>query len=49
MSPAKRGSSHLRKTLFQIVNTYVKRSPDDEPVYQFICKKRSGASHIMFI
>ena len=40
-STTKRGSSNLRKTLFQIVSTYVKRSPVDEPVYQFICKKRS--------
>lgn len=40
-STTKRGSSHLRKTLFQIVSTYIKRSPADEPVYQFICKKRS--------
>ena len=37
----KRGSSHLRKTLFQVISTYVKRSPADEPVYQFIQKKRS--------
>ena len=37
----KRGSPHLRKTLFQIVSTYLKRSPQDEPVYQFIDKKRS--------
>lgn len=40
-STTKRVSSHLRKTLFQIVSTYIKRSPADEPVYQFICKKRS--------
>ena len=40
-STTKRGSSHLRKTLFQIVSTYIKRSHADEPVYQFICKKRS--------
>ena len=38
---SKRGSSHLRKTLFQIISTYVKRAPADEPVYQFIDKKRS--------
>ena len=37
----KRGSSHLRKTLFQVLSTYVKLSPKDEPVYQFIVKKRS--------
>ena len=38
----KRGSPHLRKTLYQIVCTYLKRSlPVDEPVYQFLDKKRS--------
>ena len=37
----KRGSPHLRKTLFQIMSTYLKLSPQDEPVYQFIDKKRS--------
>ena len=37
----KRGSAILRKTLFQVISTYVKRSPVDEPVYQFICKKRA--------
>ena len=37
----KRGSAILRKTLFQVISTYVKRSPVDEPVYKFICKKRA--------
>ena len=37
----KRGSPHLRKTLFQIMSTYLKLSPQDEPVYQFIDKKRA--------
>jgi transposase len=37
----KRGSPHLRKTLFQIVCTYLKKSPSDEPVYQFLDKKRA--------
>jgi transposase len=37
----KRGSPHLRKTLYQIISTYLKRSPSDEPVYQFLDKKRS--------
>ena len=37
----KRGSPHLRKTLYQIVCTHLKKSPTDEPVYQFIDKKRS--------
>lgn len=37
----KRGSPHLRKTLYQIVCTYLKKSPADEAVYQFLDKKRS--------
>lgn len=37
----KRGSPHLRKTLYQIVCTYLKKAPADEPVYQFLDKKRS--------
>ena len=37
----KRGSTHLRKTLYQIICTYLKRSPADEPVYQFLDKKRA--------
>ena len=37
----KRGSPHLRKTLYQIMSTYIKLSPADEPVYQFLDKKRS--------
>lgn len=38
---SKRGSPHLRKTLFQVVSTYLKKSPPDEPVYQFLDKKRA--------
>lgn len=41
MPTTKRGSPHLRKTLFQIVSTYLKKSPADEPVYQFLNKKRT--------
>ncbi len=37
----KRGSPHLRKTLYQIVCTYLRKAPADEPVYQFLNKKRS--------
>ena len=37
----KRGSPHLRKTLFQIMSTYLRLSPQDEPVYQFLDKKRA--------
>ena len=38
---SKRGSPHLRKTLFQVVEAYLKKSPVDEPVYQFLDKKRA--------
>ena len=37
----KRGSPQLRKVLYQIVCTYLKKSPADEPVYQFLDKKRA--------
>ena len=37
----KRGSPHLRKTLYQIVCTYLRKAPEDEPVYQFLDKKRA--------
>ena len=37
----KRGSSHLRKTLYQIVCTYLLKAPANEPVYQFLDKKRA--------
>ena len=37
----KRGSPHLRKTLFQLMTVYLRLSPADEAVYQFLDKKRS--------
>ena len=37
----KRGSPHLRKTLYQIICTYLKKSPEDEPVYRLLNKKRT--------
>ena len=37
----KRGSPHLRKTRYQIVCTYLRKAPEDEPVYQFLDKKRT--------
>lgn len=35
---SKKGSAELRKTLFQIIQIYLIRSPEDEPVYQFLDK-----------
>ena len=40
-SISKRGSSALRRTLFLVMSVILQRSPADEPVYQFIDKKRS--------
>lgn len=40
-SISKRGSPSLRKTLFQIMTIYLQRQPSDEPVYQFLNKKRT--------
>ena len=39
--PAKKGSPHLRKTLFQIMDGLIQRSPQDNPVYVFMDKKRA--------
>lgn len=38
---SKRGSPHLRKTLFNLMTVLVQKAPADEPVYQFIDRKRS--------
>ena len=37
----KKGSPYLRKTLFQIMDGLIKRSPVDDPVYAFMDKKRA--------
>lgn len=37
----KKGSPHLRKTLFQIMDSLIKRSPVNDPVYAFMDKKRA--------
>ena len=38
---SKRGSPYLRKTLFVIMDVLIRLKPADDPVYQFIDKKRS--------
>ena len=40
-SISKRGSSALRRTLFLVMSSILRRSPADEPVYQFMDKKRA--------
>ena len=40
-SISKRGSSSLRRTLFLVMGVYLQTSPADEPIYQFMDKKRA--------
>ena len=40
-SISKRGSSALRRTLFLVMSVVLQRSPADEPVYQFMDRKRA--------
>lgn len=40
-SISKRGSPSLRRTLFLLMGVYLQNAPADQPVYQFIDKKRS--------
>lgn len=40
-SISKRGSPALRKTVFQIMTIYLQKQPADDPVYQFLDKKRA--------
>lgn len=41
MPTSKKGSPHLRKTLFQIMGALIKRSPTEDAVYDFMAKKRA--------
>ena len=38
---SKKGSPYLRKTLFQVMDSLIKRSPVDDAVYAFMAKKRA--------
>lgn len=42
---SKRGSSHLRKTLFLISSSIIQQKNPNNPVYQFMDKKRSEGKH----
>ena len=47
---SKKGSPHLRKTLFQIMESLIQRSPSDDPVYAFMDKKRAqGKPYYVYI
>ena len=38
---SKRGSPYLRKTLFNLMSMLLQLAPQDEPVYQFLDRKRA--------
>ena len=38
---SKRGSPYLRKTLFNVMTCYLQKAPADEPVFQFLNRKRA--------
>ena len=42
---SKKGSPHLRTTLFQVTDCLVKTQPVNDPVFQFIDRKRSEGKH----
>jgi transposase len=41
VAASKKGSPHLRKVLFQVMSAYLRNSPVEEPVYQFLDRKRA--------
>ena len=42
---SKRGSPRLRKTLFNIMTVHLQLAPADEPVFQFLDRKRKEGKH----
>jgi len=38
---SKRGSPYLRKALFNVMDIYLRLSPQDEPIYRFLDRKRA--------
>ncbi len=42
---SKQGSPHLRKTLFQVMDCLLKHAPKDNPIFQFLDRKRAEGKH----
>jgi len=42
---SKQGSPHLRKALFQVMDCLLKSSPADDPIFQFLDRKRAEGKH----
>ena len=46
---SKKGSPHLRRTLFLVVSTYLKRKPDN-PIFHFLDRKRAeGKEYFVYM
>ena len=47
---SKRGSPYLRKILFNVMGIYLKNTPTDKPVYQFLdCKRSEGKPFYVYM
>jgi len=44
-SISKKGSPHLRRSLFQVMDCLIRHSPQDDPIYQFLDRKRAEGKH----
>ena len=44
-SISKQGSPHLRMSLFQVMDCLLKHAPTDDPIFQFLDRKRSEGKH----
>ena len=42
---SKKGSPHLHRVLFQVCDALLNHSPTDDPVYQFLNRKRNEGKH----
>ena len=45
ISVSKKGSPHLRKTLFQVMTCILQNAPVNDPVFQFLDRKRAEGKH----
>ena len=44
-SISKKGSPHLRRSLFQVMDCLIRHSPQNDPIYQFLDRKRAEGKH----
>ncbi|MDD4494418.1 MAG: IS110 family transposase [Eubacteriales bacterium] len=42
---SKKGSPHLRKALFQVMDCLIKNAPAEDPIFQFLDRKRAEGKH----